>query len=673
MFVKRSGPLEVFLLLSVSVSNAFSPVVRTAFLSSGFWKRPQFQQPSLNRLQSVLMSTAVAEADALNDLPRWDLERHFPFPSPHDSKVDATIDEVEALAKSFNEQFKGKLEARLGDAVLAMEKIVEKWHLTSSYLSLSQATQLANEEMIRRASSAQARFAKISADFLNFFKIELAALGDEEFEKAMKADSRLERYRSFLEETRKSKPFLLEESVERALTVRGPWAGTRTVTEFFEQELSKAKFKVEGEEEELGLEQLLSRLSSPDQSVRQTALKSLNAGLELNKVDKIACLSLNMVCGSWHIENEERGYKNLRSKRNLNNNVPDEVVDALLETVRSYGPSLTKRYYQLKKKVLQRTAGLKEFTWADRNAPLEVKGGDKVYSWNEAVEICLRGYKKFSPRMATLFQNMVAEGRLDAPAADGKRSGAFCSGVIPGVGPFQLHNYQGTKRCIATLAHESGHGCHYILSGKQGALMHHAPLTLAETASIFGEMVVFRDLLDQTGSKTERLGMILLKIDDIVNSVVRQCSFDRFEELAHTARSTGRFSVANLDSFWKQTVVEYYGAEGEVFDKYEDIDKLWSYVPHFHSVPFYVYAYAFADMVVGSLYSVYAKNSEGFEEKLIDLLEAGGTRDFVEALKPFGLDPSRSEFWKEAFDAYLEPLLSEAEELAEEIEKNPEA
>lgn len=268
------------------------------------------------------------------------------------------------------------------------------------------------------------------------------------------------------------------------------------------------------------------------------------------------------------------------------NNCPDEVVDSLLNGVRSAGVPLCKRYYALKKQILQQTQGLESFKWSDRNAPIDISDAkEEKIEWETAVNMVERGYRKFSPKMSELFMDMVNEKRIDVPATDGKKGGAYCAGVVPGIGPFQLLNFDGTKQDVATLAHESGHGCHDILAYKQGYLQYHPPLTLAETASIFGEMIVFRDLLDIAETPEEKLTLLMSKIDDVINSVVRQCSFDRFEELAHTARENGELSSEELDAFWMQALQEYYGVAGEEdcpFDEYADVNALWSYVPHFH-------------------------------------------------------------------------------------------
>ena len=231
-------------------------------------------------------------------------------------------------------------------------------------------------------------------------------------------------------------------------------------------------------------------------------------------------------------------------------------------------------------------------------------------------------------------------------------------------------NFDGTKQDVATLAHESGHGCHDILAYKQGYLQYHPPLTLAETASIFGEMIVFRDLLDLAkDNKAEQLSLLMKKIDDVVNSVVRQCSFDYFEELAHTARENGELSATELDEFWMKAMKEYYGTPGvdSPFDSYKDVSHLWAYVPHFHHVPFYVYSYAFADLVVGTLYHSFQTTPEGFEQRLLELLQAGSTKDFEEALQPFGLEPQNPSFWADALHAHLGGLVQQAEDIAAEL------
>lgn len=602
-------------------------------------------------------------------MPRWDLSR-FGFKSPFDSKLDDEVKDVSDRAARFKTSFEGKLESELLDAVTEYQEIVTKKGAISTYLSLSFDTALNDDNLKKRKAEISEKSAQIVGNSLEWFELDLAAMEDGPLSEQYAKKQKLNDFKSFIDEARRQRPHNLAKDVERALTVRNPYSGKTPAVQFYDQELSLLRFDLGTEElKDVNMEVLLSRLgSSKDTAFRSTCLKALNTGLQ-GGMARIAGLSLNMVCGSWLIENKERGYKNLRSRRNLDNNVPDAVIDSLLKGVREAGVPLSKRYYGLKKAILKKTQGLEQFRWSDRNAPIDVGATDEdKVSWETAVNMVEAGYSKFSPTMAGLFKDMIAEKRIDVPAVNHKKAGAYCSGAVPGLGPFQLLNFDGTKQDVATLAHESGHGCHDILAYPQGTLQYHPPLTLAETASIFGEMIVFRDLLAKAPTKADRLAMLIEKIDDVVNSVVRQCSFDYFEELVHSSRVKGDVAPEEMCKLWQQAVVEYYGPEGEVFDKYDDLSHLWVYVPHFHHVPFYVYSYAFADLVVGSLYNAYLVTPDGFESKLLDLLRAGGTKDFVTALTPFGLEPQNPAFWAKALEAHVGGLVEEAEKLAAELE-----
>jgi oligoendopeptidase F len=552
------------------------------------------------------------------------------------------------------------------DAIKEYEQIDVALTKALSYVSLASDTKLDDDDAQKRKASLFQRYATINGNELTFFGLELADMPQEQLDEQLAAQPEaLGAYAAYIDEVRRSQPYNLTKEVERALTVRAPFAGKGKVVEFYGNELSRLRFAEKEGEEEVNMEVLLAKMtSSKDAATRLECMKTLNTGLKF--FERVAALSLNMVAGSWHAENSERGFKNLRSQRNLGNNVPDEVVDSLLDAVKTTGVDYCKRYYALKKGILKDTQGLETFTWADRNAAIDIGDAAESYTWTEAVDIVREGYQKFSPTMADLFTEMVDQKRIDVPAQNGKRGGAYCSSSY-GNGPFQLLNFTGTQRDVATLAHESGHGCHFMLSYKQGILQFHPPLTLAETASIFGEMIVFRDLLAKSPSDEDRLAMLMSKIDDIINSVVRQCGFDAFEEEVHSARGAGTLTPDEMTKAWQKTMKAYYGEEGEVFDNYDNTSHLWTYVSHFHNVPFYVYSYAFADLVVGSLYGVYAKEPEGFEEKLLDLLAAGGTKGFKEALEPFGLDPTDPAFWKDSLNAHLGSLMEEAEELASKL------
>jgi pepF/M3 family oligoendopeptidase len=654
---------------------------RNTFTKLSFFKASSSYSSSSSSSRAVIAAAASSAKEATSmtpeeiaSQPRWELERHFEYDSPNDGKIDREMDAIETQCKEFKAKYEGKLSAEnnlLLEAIEMFEEIDIKLTRALSYVSLASDTRLEDAKMQQRKAQLMQRYGSFQGNFLQWFSLEIANLEEEDVEKQyLLHDGKLKtKYKAFIEEERRSKPYNLSKEVERALTVRSAFAGKRQVVEFYGNELSRLRFPMKddesGETKEVNMEVLLAKMtSSKDTKTRRECMNILNEGLV--KFERTCALSLNMVAGSWHIENTERGFKNLRSQRNVSNNVPDEAVDSLLTAVKTTGVDLCKKYYRLKKGILKETQGLEEFTWADRNATIDIGTGSDSYSWEQAVQICKDGYEKFSPTMAKHFTDMVESKRIDVPAADGKRGGAYCSSSY-GCGPFQLLNFTGTQRDVATLAHESGHGVHFILSYQQGILQYHPPLTLAETASIFGEMIVFRDLLERAPSDQDRLQMIMGKCDDIINSVVRQCSFDAFEAKVHEKRQNGQVTPEEMTEAWKECMVDYYGEEGDVYDSYKDTSHLWAYVSHFHNVPFYVYSYAFADLVVGALYGVYAKQPEGFEEKLLDLLSAGGTKGFVEALAPFGLDPASDTFWSDALTAHLGGLLDEAEQLAKKL------
>jgi oligoendopeptidase F len=610
-------------------------------------------------------SAAVAAAPSATETkePRWDLEKHFGFTGANDSSIDATMDALEESMKLFKTEYEGRLSEALLEAIESYESIEQTLTTVLSYMSLTADTRLMDDKVQQRKGALMQSYGTATGNYLTWFGLELADLKQNELDAQYEASEKLKKYKPYIDEVRRSAPYNLTKEVERALTVRSSFAGKSKVVEFYGNELSRLQFDLDGKK--VNMEVLLAKMtSSKDTMVRRQCMKTLNDGLK--NFERTCALSLNMVAGSWFVENQERGYKTLRSSRNLSNNLPDDVVDSLIGAVATTGVEYCKKYYALKKQILKSTQGLEKFTWADRNASIDIGSAEDHYSWEQAVELVHKGYNKFSPTMAEMFLEFVDQKRIDVPAQDGKRGGAYCSSSF-GSGPFQLLNFTHSARDVATLAHESGHAVHFVLSYPQGILQFHPPLTLAETASIFGEMIVFRDLLEKTPSDEDRLAMIMSKVDDIINSVVRQCSFDKFEEKVHTLRAKGTVTPEEMSKAWRQVTVDYYGEEGEIFDSYEDTSNLYSYVSHFHNVPFYVYAYAFGDLLVGSLYGAYMKTPAGFEEKLLDLLRAGGTKDFVEAVEPFGLNPASSTFWTDALHAHLGGLMAEADALSKKL------
>ncbi|KAL3935422.1 MAG: hypothetical protein SGARI_002983, partial [Bacillariaceae sp.] len=464
------------------------------------------------------------------DLPRWELNDRFGFESPFDKKIDEWVADTAKQAEEFHKKYEGKLQdpsvVKLREIISDYENIAVRRGTVSSYLHLSYDTQLNNDALKKRKGAISAQQSQMVGDHLEWFSLDLAAMDDAVLEKHYAADPSLKQdYGAYIDEERRFKPHNLSKDVERALTVRSPWMGVRNVVSFFDKERSLMKFQLDEDsaKEPVNMEVLLSTMgSSKDPAVRAKCMAELNKGLG-ESIGRVAALSLSNVAGAWHIENQERKYTNLRTQRNLGNNCPDEVVDSLLLGVRTAGVPLCKRYYELKKSILKKCGDLETVRWSDRNAPIDIdsnsKDEDDKISWSECVKIVDRGYRSFSPRMADMFLKFVEEKRIDVPAVDGKQGGAYCSGAVPGIGPFQLLNYDGTKRDVATTAHESGHAVHDVLAYSKGYLQYHPPLTLAETASIFGEMIVFRDLLNMAKGPEERLSLLMSKIDDTINSV----------------------------------------------------------------------------------------------------------------------------------------------------------
>lgn len=353
----------------------------------------------------------------------------------------------------FQVKYEGKLDKlSLLNAIQEYEQISIRSTVVSSYLHLSYDTSLDDDTLKKRKGALAQRQSEIYGDNLEWFSLDLAELDDAVLSQKYEYESGLEKYKSFIEELRRQRPHNLSKDVERALTVRSPFVGTRPLVSFFDKELSLMRFKLDDDGDEVNMALLLSKMqSSTDANFRAKCLKTLNDGLD-GSVARTAALSLSAVAGGWLIENKERKYEALRSRRNLDNNCPDAVVDSLLDGVREAGVPLCKRFYALKKGILQKTQGLEKFRWSDRNAPIDLGGiSDDKISWEKAVEMVETGYRKFSPTMSDMFMSMVDEKRIDVPASNGKKGGAYCAGVVPGIGPFQLLNFDGTKQDVATL------------------------------------------------------------------------------------------------------------------------------------------------------------------------------------------------------------------------------
>ena len=410
--------------------------------------------------------------------------------------------------------------------------------------------------------------------------------------------------------------------------------------------------------------------NSKDAALRAEVQKTINDGLG-GYFAKYSAQTLYVIVGRGAVERKERHYRNPMEARNKENRIPDAVVDALHNAVKNVAGPLARRYYRLKAELL----GMKTLSWSDRNAPLPF-ADTTVVPFDNAMSTVLAAYESFSPTLTGIIQDFIASKRIDVPATKGKRGGAFnCSFVLPGNRPqsFTFLNYLGSNHDVMTLAHELGHGVHGILAGKaQGPLMFHPPIAYCETASVFGEMTTFnflRKQLAEKGDNSALLALITQKIEGMLNTVVRQIGFSNFERRIHgmDAKYTEwndpkKLSVEELDSLWLTTAKELYGEDGEVFT-YENASHLWSYVSHFHH-PFYVYGYAFGELLTQSLYAQQLRLGSQFEPLYLDLLRSGATKNVFELLQPFGLDPTEETFWADGIRVSLEAMISEAEKLA---------
>ena len=579
-------------------------------------------------------AAATAGADpSLGDLPEWNLADLYPA---MDSAAFAD-DRAAALAdcRRFAEDYKGRLDAlaRQGgllDAVRRYEAIEDRLGRLMSYAGLVYAGNTTDPTRAKFYGDTQETVTRAATDLL-FFALELNRVDDGVLDAA--AAGELAPYRPWLDDLRKDKPFQLDDRVEQLFLEKAA-TGASAWNRLFDETLAAIRFTVEGAE--LPLEPTLSLMQDPDAIRRKAAAEALAEGLGRNI--RTFALVTNVLAKDKEISDRWRGFDDVADARHLSNRVERPVVDALVEAVTAAYPRLSHRYYRLKAKWF----GVDTMPHWDRNAPLPDVPMETV-GWAEARRTVLDAYHGFSPAMAGIARRFFDERWIDAPTRPGKAPGAFAHPTVPSAHPYVLLNYQGKPRDVMTLAHELGHGVHQVLAGPQGALMAPTPLTLAETASVFGEMLTFRALLARTGTAAERRVMLAGKVEDMINTVVRQIAFYTFERRLHTARREGELTAERIGEIWLSVQGESLGPAITPMPGYETY---WAYVPHFIHSPFYVYAYAFGDCLVNSLYGVFEGAREGFAERYLAMLSAGGTKHHSELLAPFGLDATDPGFWQ---------------------------
>ncbi|TCR91594.1 M3 family oligoendopeptidase [Rhizobium sp. BK376] len=597
---------------------------------------------------------SAAGSAELGDLPTWKLQDLYPS-----ATSTAFVSDMEKAGKAsiaFEEKWKGKLataamksgDEGIGAALKEYETLDDVMGRLGSFAGLTYFSNTTDPANGKLYGDVQAKLTEYAAHLL-FFPLELNRIEDAIMDACMVNDSAAGHYRPWIVDLRKDKPYQLDDKIEQ-LFLEKSMTSAAAFNRLFDETMADLRFEIDGEK--LPLEVTLNLLQDPEPETRKKAAVALAETFRANL--RVFTLITNTLAKDKDIADRWRGFEDIADSRHLANRVERDVVDALAAAVRDAYPRLSHRYYKMKAKWL----GMEQMNFWDRNAPLP-ETPNALIPWSEARETVLSAYGDFAPKMASIAKRFFDEQWIDAPVRPGKAPGAFAHPTVPSAHPYVLVNYLGKPRDVMTLAHELGHGVHQVLAGGQGALMCQTPLTLAETASVFGEMLTFRALLDKTTDKRERKAMLAQKVEDMINTVVRQIAFYEFERKVHTARKAGELTADDIGELWLSVQSESLGPAIKISEGYETY---WTYIPHFIHSPFYVYAYAFGDCLVNSLYAVYQNAEQGFQDKYFELLKAGGTKHHSELLKPFGLDATDPSFWSKGL-SMIEGLIDELEAL----------
>jgi oligoendopeptidase F len=585
----------------------------------------------------------------------WDLSVFYS--GTDDPKLQKDMDAVSARAEAFAKEYKGRvanLDAEeMMDAITEIESMYDAGGRAGNFAYLTYATDSNNPQFGALLQKITEWDAQVEQKIV-FFNLEWNQAEDEIAQKLLN-DPTVAKYRHKLEADRRYKPYQLSEAeeqilMEKSVTGRSAW------TRFFQQVIGALRLDYEGEK--LTLTQVLTKLYDPEREVRATAAESITEGLKTKSME--LTYVFNVLAADKASDDRRRGYPSWISSRNLSNKAPDAVVESLVQAVTS-NYELVERHYNLKRKLL----GLDELTEYDRYAPLPTKESDAFYTWDEAKEIVLNAYNAFSPRVAEIARRFFDENWIHAPVTPGKRGGAFCSYTVPSAHPFVLVNYEGTARDVMTLAHELGHGVHAYLAGEaHGLFGMDTPLTTAEMASTFGEMLVFTDLINKEPDPEARLSMLAHKLEDTFATVFRQISMNRFEDGFHTARrNEGELTTERITEIWLGTQRAMFGDSVNLSDNY---GIWWSYIPHFLNTPGYVYAYAFGELLVLALFNLYQERGAAFVPQFVDVLAAGDSDWPEKILGKVGVDLTDLNFWNQGLNA-IRALVEREETLAKEV------
>jgi len=575
----------------------------------------------------------IQDYSALGNLPKWDLSDLYK--AEDDPELNKDLDLLRKACSNFAEDYQGKLD-KLGamgllDAVERYQAIEVVAGKLMSFAGLRYYQLTTDAQRTKFMSDMQDKVTKLTTPLV-FYGLEFNRISGDRIASLLSEDSGLARYKPVFDRMRAMKPYQLSDELEKFLHDQSV-VGASAWNRLFDETVASLTFQIKGEE--LPLEAATNKLSDKNRDMREAAAREIARVLKENT--SLFARVHNTLAKEKEVEDQWRKMPTPQTGRHLSNHVETEVVQALRDAVVSAYPKLSHRYYSLKAKWM----GLEKMQIWDRNAPLPIED-DKLIDWTTAQDMVLSAYSEFAPKMAEIAEQFFAKGWIDAAVKPGKAPGAFAHPTVTTVHPYILLNYLGKQRDVMTLAHELGHGVHQVLAANQGELLSSTPLTLAETASVFGEMLTFRKLLAATKTKKERKVLLAGKVEDMINTVVRQIAFYDFECKLHAARAEGEMTPAQINQIWMSVQGESLGPIFEFMDGYETF---WSYIPHFVHSPFYVYAYAFGDGLVNALYAVYEEGDPEFQSKYFDMLSAGGSKHHKELLAPFGLDASDPAFW----------------------------
>jgi len=570
-------------------------------------------------------------------LPSWDLSDLYPgLDSPELKRdLEKAAEEAKAFAAKYEKKMASLSGAEMAASLARFEALQELLGRITSYASLVYSGDQSDPKIGQFFQNVQEKVTEITSALL-FFSLEINRIEDAHMEAKLQ-DKALARYRPWIRDCRAYRPHQLSDELEKLLHEKYV-AGRAAWTRLFDETMARLRFPMDGKV--MTSAEILHLLSEKDGKTRKNAAQ--NFGKVMGENIATFALITNTLIKDKEIEDRWRKFEKPPSSRNLANQVEDEVVEALVSAVKASYPKLAHRYYKLKAKWF----GAEQLDYWDRNAPLP-ESDDRVIPWPEATKTVLDAYNAFSPDLASVGKKFFDNAWIDAPVRPGKSPGAFAHPTVPSAHPYLLLNYQGKVRDVMTLAHELGHGVHQVLSAGQGYLMADTPLTLAETASVFGEMLTFRALLNAQTDPAKRKVMLASKVEDMINTVVRQIAFYDFELRIHTERRQGELTAERIGEIWMAVQKE---SLGPVFKFHPEYTSYWAYIPHFVHTPFYVYAYAFGDCLVNSLYAVYQDGAPGFQQRYLDMLKAGGTLRHKELLAPFGLDASDPAFWQKGIN-----------------------